>query len=86
MEEATGAVEKALEPDPAYGDALFNRATYYLRKAQWTTAKEDLYAANKLGADIIEMFKEDYKDFRSFEQEARVTLPEDIVRLLTSSR
>ena len=85
LDDAMAAIEKALELNPAYGDALFNRAMYYLHKEQWPAAKGDLYAVNNFGADRIKLFKEDYNDIKTFEQEARVTLPEDIVRLLTSS-
>ncbi len=85
LDEAMAAIEKALELDPALGDALFIRAMYYLHKELWAAAEADLYAANKLGADRIKLFKEEYNDIMTFERSAKVRLPKATIELLTGS-
>ncbi len=71
-----------LQPDNAV--AYFNQGTVWLRKQAWDAAKSDLKAAKEKGADIAELFSNDYGSVSAFEERYHIQLPADIRDMLTA--
>ena len=62
--------------------AFFNRGEAWLHLAEWEKARDDLTRADNEGVDIVDLFRNDYKDVADFEQRNDLKLPEDIAEML----
>ena len=76
---------KAIELESDYAEAYAIRGLAWLHLKKWQEAKSDLTTAKDMGLDIVDWFQIDSKSIADFEQEIGITLPEDIVAMLTES-
>ena len=76
---------KAIELNPKLADAYYARALACFGLERWQNAKSDLVIAKNAGLDIITSFHRSYKSVADFEQKTGITLPEDIVAMLTEN-
>lgn len=62
--------------------AFCNRGEAWLHLAEWEKARDDLINAKNEGVDIVDSFRNYYKDVADFEQRNDLKLPEDIAEML----
>ena len=62
--------------------SLCNRGEAWLHLAEWEKARDDLTRAKNEGMNIVNSFRNDYKDVADFEQRNGLKLPEDIAEML----
>ena len=62
--------------------SICNRGEAWLHLAEWEKARDDLTRAKNGGMDIVDSFRNDYKDVADFEQRNGLKLPEDIAEML----
>ena len=84
-----GDLERAVE---SYTHALtlvaddefchYDRAEVFLRQGEWDSARADLVTARNLGADIADLFRNDYAGISDFEERNSLSLPLDIAEML----
>ena len=74
---------KAIELDPNYAEAHYNRSMCWLHLQNWQEAKSDLIVAKSKGMDIIAAFRGYYENIEAFERRNGIQLPKDIAALLT---
>ena len=60
----------------------YDRAEVFLRQGEWDSARADLNAAQNLGADIADLFRNDYAGTSDFEERNALSLPPDIAEML----
>ena len=77
---------QAIELNPKSDLAYYNRGKCWLHLQNWQGAISDLTVAKSMGRDIIEAFRNDYKNVTAFERRYRFQLPEDITIMLTQRR
>lgn len=83
IEHAIRDFDSAIERDSRDGMAFFNRATALMASSRWEESMNDLTTARNLGFDVDKNFYEDHMSVEDFEKKYSVTLPEDIVTILT---
>lgn len=73
------AIELNSEESAAYG----NRGECWLHLEDWDKAREDLTFVENMGYNIIDAFRNDYKDgVKEFEKKTGLTMPTDISEML----
>lgn len=83
MELAVESYTKAIELVPNDEFCYYDRAEMYLRQARWDLARSDLAAAQNLGADITNLFHNDYAGIADFEERNARSFPPDIAEMLS---
>ena len=84
LELAIEDLDKAIESNPDYADAYYNRGAVWLQMQQWENAKLDLTVAKIIGKDSIISFQPINKSIVNLEQLRNVNPPEDIAAMLSS--
>ena len=79
---AVGDYTVALKLKPNYANAYYKRGVVWLYLKEWECAEADLMAAKNKGADIVDLFHNDYKNVEDFETKNGVKVSEDIAALL----
>jgi tetratricopeptide (TPR) repeat protein len=74
---------KMIELSPNSTIGYYNRGLAYLHLKNWEKAKSDLTTAKDMEENIITEFLKHHKSVLDFEQKHNVTLPADIVEMLT---
>ena len=74
---------RAISLNPVSANAYFRRGVCMLRKNAWDNARSDLNFARNLGADLGTLFRNGYGSVSDFQQTHPVTLPPDIVQMLS---
>lgn len=83
FENAIQNYNTAIKLNPEFAPVYYNRGDAWLHLKEWEKAKADLVTAKKLGADIIVLFHNDYKNVSNFKQTTGIQLPSDIAEMLT---
>ena len=79
---AIGDYNAALKLKPNYVNAYYKRGVVWLHLKEWKRAKVDLMTAKNKGADIVDLFRNDYESVEDFEAKNEVKVPEGIAALL----
>ena len=66
------------------GAVFDNRGECWLHLGEWNKAKKDLTIASEMGVNIINAFRNDYKNVADFEEKTGLTMPPDIAEMLGS--
>ena len=75
---------KAIQTDNfEYGIAYYQRGIARLHLEEYDDAKTDLRTAKHQGVNIVNAFRKDWGSVVDFQRQADITLPEDIVEMLT---
>ena len=83
LDRAIEDFNSAIELNPNYADAYYNRGLAWLQLSEWEKAKIDLGTARFRGGDIVAAFQKIHGSIADFEQESDVTVPKDIATMLT---
>ena len=86
MTRAIENYDTAIQLNPDYGDAYYNRGEVWLHLEEWDKARTDLTVARDLEMDIVAAFHNAHKNIEAYERANRVKLPEDIAAMLTQRR
>ena len=73
----------AIQLNPGDGNAYYNRGTVRLKSERWEEAKDDFKSAKSNKIDVAKKFEEDFRSIEEFEQNNDITLPKDIIEILT---
>ena len=63
--------------------ALYNRGVCFLRMGNFTDAKNDLVSSRDKGLDTAKIFREQYTDICTFENNENASIPKNIAAILT---
>ena len=74
---------RAIELNPEYAEAYYNRGEAGLHLEQWENAKSDLTTAKSMGINLLTAFDYLYESVQDFEQTNGVKVPEDIATLFS---
>ena len=85
-EEAIVNYTQAIQLNPGLAQAYNNRGEALLHMEEWEKAKSDLITAGEKGANIINVFRNDYESIEAFEQKYGIRLPPDIEAMLTPTQ
>ena len=85
VEHAIADYTRAIELNPNYTNAYYNRGKARLHQREWAEARLDLRTAVEKGMDIVKVFRKEHGSVHGFQQKTGITLPEDIVEMLSSS-
>ena len=78
FDKAIEAYSRAIELNPKYAEAYYNRGEAWLHLEQWENAKSDLMTAKSMGINLLMAFDYLYESVQDFEQTNGVKVPEDI--------
>ena len=83
FDKAIEAYSRAIELNPKYAEAYYNRGEAWLHLEQWEKAKSDLTTAKSMGINLLMAFDYLYESVQDFEQTNGVKVPEDIATLFS---
>ena len=65
-----------------YGKAFYYRGVACSLEKKWEEARTNFTFANNMGIKIFDVFHNDYKSIKDFEEQSNVQLPEDLATML----
>ena len=65
-----------------YGKAFYYRGVACSLQKKWEEARTNFTFANNMEIKIFDVFHNDYKSIKDFEEQSNVQLPEDLVTML----
>lgn len=83
LERAIESYASVIELVPNDEFCHYDRAEVFLRQGEWDSARADLNTSQSLGADISDLFRNDYAGISDFEERNALSLPPDIAEMLS---
>ena len=83
LDQAIQDYNQAIDLKPDLAIAYYNRGVVWLLKQAWDNARADLRAAEGKGANLAELFFNNYGSVPAFEQKYKIQLPKDLREMLT---